>query len=195
MHLVRSTNGATFIDEQHLVCSSNLAFASRPLRAIQSVQSLCSGFSYCLSILQMFYVWNGRGAKPEERKAAFDYATSLCGDADSVTVLDEGENDEDEMFWAVLGDGDKEYANAFHWAWRAGANAGDPQLWNISASPSQWVGSIHRVTRTRLMHPSSRISPLRPTRRSTTAYSFWTPYGRYLFSLAPRLGVNGRTFG
>jgi hypothetical protein len=78
----------------------------------------------CLSILQMFYVWNGRGARPEEKKAAFDYAVSLCGDADSVVVLDEGENDEDEMFWAVLGDGDRDYAKASYWAWRASARCG-----------------------------------------------------------------------
>jgi len=91
----------------------------------------------------MFYVWNGRGARPEEKKAAFDYAASICGDIDSVIVLDEGENDEDEMFWAVLGDGDREYAKASHWAWRTSANAHDPHLWKISASPSQQVGSIY----------------------------------------------------
>lgn len=94
----------------------------------------------------MFYVWNGRGARTEEKKAAFDYAVSLCGDANSVIVLDEGENDEDEMFWAVLGDGDGGYANASHWTWRASADAYDPQIWRISASPSQRVGSICRAT-------------------------------------------------
>jgi len=120
MHLVRSMNGVMFVDEQHL-----------------SVQSLCSGFSYCLSILQMFYVWNGRGSRPEEKKAAFDYAASLCGDPNSVIVLNEGENDEDEMFWAVLGDGNKEYANASYWTWRATTNAGDPQLWRVTASLGQ----------------------------------------------------------
>ena len=107
------------------------------------MQNLCSGFSYCLSILQIFYVWNGRGARPEEKKAAFDYAACLCGDADSVIVLDEGENDEDEMFWAVLGDGDRGYAKASHWSWRAGANTGDPQMWKISASGHQ-VGVVCR---------------------------------------------------
>jgi len=94
----------------------------------------------------MFYVWNGRGARPDEKKAAFDYAASLCGDADSVIVLDEGENDEDEMFWAVLGDGDRDYAKASCWAWRASANAYDPQLWKITASPSHQVGSVYLVT-------------------------------------------------
>ena len=142
----------------------------------------------------MFYVWNGRGARPDEKKAAFDYAASLCGDAENVNVLNEGENDEDEIFWAVLGDGDKDYANASHWGWRASVNVGDPQLWKISASPSQKVDSINRVAGERLTYPSSRIS-LRPTRRSRIASSFWTVYQRYLFSSVPRLGVSGKTFG
>ena len=90
----------------------------------------------------MFYVWNGRGARHEEKKAVFDYAVGLCGDADSVIVLNEGENDEDEMFWAVLGDGDREYAKASHWVWRAEANTNDPQLWKISASQGHRVGTI-----------------------------------------------------
>ena len=91
----------------------------------------------------MFYVWNGRGARPEEKEAAFKYANSLCGDAGSVVVLDEGQNDEDEMFWAILGDGDREYANASYWTWRAGVDADDPQIWKISASPNQRVGSVY----------------------------------------------------
>ena len=145
MHLVRSTNGITFIDEQRLVRPSDFAFVPSHdfLRAVQSVQSLCSGFSYCLnclSIIQVLYVWNGRGARPEEKEAAFEYANSLCGDAGSVVVLDEGKNDEDEMFWAILGDGDREYANASYWTWRAGVGAVDPQIWKISASPDQRVG-------------------------------------------------------
>ena len=107
----------------------------------------------------MFYVWNGRGARPDEKKAAFNYATSLCGDADNVIVLDEGENDEDEMFWAVLGDGERDYAKASYWAWRAGVNAIDPQLWKISAPPNQQAGSIYRITGERLIYPSSPISP------------------------------------
>ena len=147
MHLVRSANGVTFIDEQHLVCLSNFTLTLLLiLRVVKSVQSLCSGFSYCLSILRMFYVWNGRGARPEERKAAFNYAAGLSDDADSVIILDEGENDEDEMFWAVLGDGEREYAKSSYWGWRVGASVGDPQLWEISASSSHWVGNIRCAT-------------------------------------------------
>ena len=143
----------------------------------------------------MFYVWNGRGARPEEKKAAFDYATGLCGDADSVIVLDEGENDEDEMFWAVLGDGDREYAKASHWAWRASVDMDGPQIWKISALQSQQVGSVYRATETRLMCPSSRTSPPPSTHRSRMASSFWTLYGMYSFLLAPRPGVSEKIFG
>jgi len=142
----------------------------------------------------MFYVWNGRGARPDERKAAFEYAASLCGDTDDVNVLNEGENDEDEMFWAILGDGDRDYAKASYWGWRASVNVGDPQLWKISASLSQKVDSIDRVSREMLMCPSSRISPPRSTCRSRIASSFWTVYRRYLFSSAPRLGVSEKIF-
>jgi hypothetical protein len=138
-------------------------------------------------------VWNGRGAKLEEKKAAFDYAAGLCGDPDSVIVLDEGENDDDEMFWAVLGDGDREYAKASYWAWRAGANTADPQLWKISASSGHRVGTIYFVTKTRLTHPSSLTPPATLSRPWRTTSSFWTLYGRYLFSLAPGRGESGRT--
>lgn len=164
------------------------------LRVVQSVQNLCSGFSYCLSILQVFYVWNGRGARPDEKRAALDYATSLCGDPDSINVLDEGDNDDDEMFWAVLGDGDRDYAKASHWTWRAGANPGNPQFWKISASSSQQVDFIYRVARVRLMYSSSRISPPRPICRWRIASSFWTLCRRCLFSSGPRPGAGGKIF-
>lgn len=143
----------------------------------------------------MFYVWNGRGARPEERKAAFEYAVSLCGDAGSVIVLDEGENDDDEMFWAILGDGDREYAKASHWAWRASLDADDPQIWKVSAAQSQRVGFVYRVTGTSLMCPSLRISPSPPAHRSRMAFSSWTLHGRYSFLLELRLGVYGKISG
>ena len=141
MVLYLSTNSAWYVPRR-LLSYHLMVF----LRVVQSLQSLCSGFSYCLnclSIIQVFYVWNGRGARPKEKAAAFEYANSLCGDAGSVVVLDEGMNDEDEMFWAILGDGDREYANASHWTWRAGVDAGDPQIWKISASPTHQVGSVY----------------------------------------------------
>lgn len=142
----------------------------------------------------MFYVWNGRGARPDEKRAALDYAASLCGDPDSVSVLDEGDNDDDEMFWAVLGDGDRDYAKASHWAWRAGASPGDPQLWKISASSSQQVDFIYCVDGERLIYSSSRISPPRLTCHWGIASSFWTSCRRCLFSSVLRPGTGGKTF-
>lgn len=142
----------------------------------------------------MFYVWNGRGARPDEKSAALDYAISLCGDPDSVNVLEEDDNDDDEMFWAVLGDGDRDYAKASHWAWRAGASPGDPQLWKISTSSSQQVDSICRVAGERLMYFSSHTSPPWLTCRSGMASSFWTSYRRCLFSSVPRPGAGGKIF-
>jgi hypothetical protein len=144
----------------------------------------------------MFYVWNGRGARPEEKKTAFDYASNLCGDVEGVFVLNEGENDEDEMFWAVLGDGDREYAKASHWAWRAGLKTGDPQLWKITTLPGHQVGTaICRVPETRLMHRSSRILSSALTRRLRVMSSSWTLYGRYSSSLVLRLGASGMISG
>ena len=107
----------------------------------------------------MFYVWNGRGARPGEKKAAFDYAASLCGDPASVIVLDEGVNDEDEMFWAVLGDGDRDYATASHWASRASVDADDPQIWKISASQGQWVGFVYRYKNVADFSEFTHITP------------------------------------
>lgn len=137
-------------------------------------------------------MWNGRGARLEEKKAALTYAASLCGDPDSVIVLNEGEDDDDEMFWAVLSDGGREYAKAFHWAWRACMSTNDPQLWRISASPGRQVCVTHLATETRLMHPSLHTSPPAPTHHLGTASLFWTCLGRYLCSLVLKPGASAR---
>ena len=173
----------------------SLFITAQVYRVYQSVQNLCSGFSYCLTILQIFYVWNGRGARPEEKKAAFDYAAGLSGDVENIIVLEEGKDDEDDMFWAVLGDGDRGYANAFHWTLRADTNTNDPHLWRISASAGHQVCTTHRAGETRLIHPSSRTSSPAPTHRLRMVSSFWTRHGRYLCSLEPKLGTSGRRSG
>ncbi|KAI0958231.1 hypothetical protein AcV7_004104 [Taiwanofungus camphoratus] len=113
MHLVRSINGVTFIDELEL-----------------SIRNLCSGFSYCLSLLDTFYVWHGCGSTVEERRAAREYAQALSSQASSLIELVEGETDNDEMFWMILGDG--EYANADYWKWRSTAPTLCPRLWSVN---------------------------------------------------------------
>ncbi|KDQ57757.1 hypothetical protein JAAARDRAFT_130791, partial [Jaapia argillacea MUCL 33604] len=132
MHLVRYSSGCVFIDEHDL-----------------SVKNLCSGFSYCLSILDTFYVWHGRGSLPQERDACLAYAKSMAGSVAHVTELLEGETDDDEMFWMILGDQD--YAKADYWKWRPSASPTDPRMWSmrseektavhlVSASNHDWAG-------------------------------------------------------
>ncbi|KAH8108084.1 hypothetical protein BXZ70DRAFT_35497 [Cristinia sonorae] len=92
MHIVRSSDDVTFIDEIEL-----------------GSRNLCSGFSYCLSLLETFYVW---------------YATNSA-----VIELTEGENDDDEMFWMMLGE--QEYARADYWQWRGSLTGVSPRLWRL----------------------------------------------------------------
>ncbi|KLO19554.1 hypothetical protein SCHPADRAFT_935342 [Schizopora paradoxa] len=99
MHIVRAAPGATFIEEVDL-----------------SVSNLCSGFSFCISVLDSLWVWHGRGASQPERSAALAYAKSLnSGTEKKIEEVNEGE--EDEMFWMFLGEDD--YANADYWKWKA----------------------------------------------------------------------------
>ncbi|KZT27958.1 hypothetical protein NEOLEDRAFT_1129845 [Neolentinus lepideus HHB14362 ss-1] len=112
MHLVRRNRGYIFIDEHDL-----------------NIKNLCSGFSYCLSVLGTFYVWHGCGSLSQERQAAADYARSLAGSPDSIIELVEGESDEDEMFWMILGD--RDYAKADYWRWRASSAKIDPRVWRV----------------------------------------------------------------
>ncbi|KAL4260612.1 Gelsolin-like domain-containing protein [Pleurotus pulmonarius] len=118
MHLVRLSDGVIFIDELDL-----------------NVKSLCSGFSYCLSILDTLYVWHGRGSPPKERQAALDYAHRLSSDPDNIHGLVEGENDDDEMFWLILGS--DEYARADYWRWRRESEFTNPRVWSVNTRGDQ----------------------------------------------------------
>ncbi|KAH9910540.1 uncharacterized protein B0H18DRAFT_1129871 [Fomitopsis serialis] len=115
MHLVRSLNGVTFIDEVDI-----------------GIRNLCSAFSYCLSLLGSLYVWHGCGSADAERAAACEYARALASSA-SVIELVEGESDaDDEMFWLILGDG--EYAKADYWKWKASSPSVHPRIWSVDAT-------------------------------------------------------------
>uniref|UniRef100_D8QC06 Gelsolin-like domain-containing protein n=1 Tax=Schizophyllum commune (strain H4-8 / FGSC 9210) TaxID=578458 RepID=D8QC06_SCHCM len=119
MHVVRSYEGVVYIDE--------LDF---------NVKNLCSGFSYCFSILNTQYVWHGRGSTAQEREAALQYAKILSGGAeDAITRLTEGEDDQDEMFWAMLGD--EAWASADYWQWRKEATNIDPRVWLVEDGASK----------------------------------------------------------
>ncbi|KAI0365644.1 hypothetical protein BV20DRAFT_953838 [Pilatotrama ljubarskyi] len=114
MHVVRSIHNLIFIDELDL-----------------SIKNLCSGYSYCISILDTYYVWHGRGSVPAERRAALEYAQGLASSPENVVELTEDESQADEMFWMILGDG--EYAKADYWQWRATAPSVDPRIWIVDA--------------------------------------------------------------
>ncbi|KAI0071645.1 hypothetical protein K474DRAFT_1668817 [Panus rudis PR-1116 ss-1] len=115
MHSIRALHGVIHIDEVDL-----------------HIKNLCSAFSYCVSLLGTFYVWYGRGSIQSERKAALEYAQSMAPSADNVVELSEGKNDDDEMFWMILGD--RDYAQADHWRWRSAAKTTDPRIWRIGGS-------------------------------------------------------------
>ncbi|KAF8967877.1 hypothetical protein BDZ97DRAFT_475685 [Flammula alnicola] len=112
MHLVRSLNGVIVIDEHDL-----------------DVKNLCSAFSYCLTVLGSIYVWHGCGSTPEERNAALKYSKKLSNDAASPIELLEGETDNDEMFWMILGDDG--FAKADYWKWRKSCSIIDPSIWRM----------------------------------------------------------------
>ncbi|KAM5531859.1 hypothetical protein V8D89_014489 [Ganoderma adspersum] len=115
MHVVRSLRGLIYIDELDL-----------------GVQNLCSGYSYCTSILETFYVWHGCGSSAAEQRAALAYAKQLAPAEENIVELTEDESQEEEMFWMMLGDGD--YANADYWKWRSNELFLDPRIWVVDVS-------------------------------------------------------------
>ncbi|KAG1752937.1 hypothetical protein EDB19DRAFT_1670672 [Suillus lakei] len=117
MHVVRSSGEHLFIDEVDL-----------------NIRNLCSGYSYCVSILDQIYVWHGCGSTPKERNAARDYAQASAVKGASIMELREGDNDiDDEMFWMVLGDSG-DYAKADYWRFRNNYAPSDPRCWIVDAT-------------------------------------------------------------
>jgi hypothetical protein len=98
------------------------------------VINLCSAYSYCLTILDTVYVWYGKGSTTPERIEALEYAKNLAGEG-SVVELREGIDDDDEMFWMILGNDD--YANADHWRWRSSLSGTEPKLWRYTEGSTQ----------------------------------------------------------
>jgi hypothetical protein len=144
MHLVRSVYGAIFIDEQDLVSRRLMHITTSQLMACtQSINNLCSAYSYCLSILDTVYVWHGKGSILEERSAAVAYAQSFSG-ADNVVTLTEGVDDDDEMFWMILGS--DEYANADYWRWRSTGTNIEPKLWQYDSNRAPHSVSLCLIT-------------------------------------------------
>ncbi|KAH0827451.1 hypothetical protein J3R83DRAFT_4139 [Lanmaoa asiatica] len=117
MHVVRSNDGHTLIDEIDL-----------------NIRNLCSGYSYCISILDNIYVWHGCGSVAAERTAALRYAQDMAAKGTLVKELMEGENDgDDEMFWMVVGDSES-YAKADYWRWRSSVVPSEPRCWLVDVA-------------------------------------------------------------
>ena len=96
------------------------------------MKNLCSAFSYCLSILGTIYVWYGIGSVATEREAALAYASSIRGGAD-IVELNQGEDDDNEMFWMILGE--SPFADADYWRWRRASSLDiNPSVWRVDAS-------------------------------------------------------------
>ncbi|PFH50904.1 hypothetical protein AMATHDRAFT_75292 [Amanita thiersii Skay4041] len=115
MHLVRSRGSFIYIDEVNL-----------------SVKNLCSAFSYCLTVLDTIYVWHGCGSIESERQAALEYAQGFAPVGQQPLVLEEGDNDNDDIFWMILGGED--FANADYWKWRRIAPTPDPRVWRVESN-------------------------------------------------------------
>jgi hypothetical protein len=128
MHSIKSYNGFIFIEEHDL-----------------NIANLCSGFSFCLTILDILYVWYGCGSRQPERAAALKYAQHLAAKGSTVVEMVEGETDNDEMFWTMLGSDD--YAKADYWKWRRTTPNFDPRAWQIDAAKGKnAVGSMSKLS-------------------------------------------------
>ncbi|KAI0093192.1 hypothetical protein BDY19DRAFT_922571 [Irpex rosettiformis] len=131
MHVIRSLHDVIYIDELEPVSDTNVQLSHSNSGIVQGIKNLCSGFSYCLSLLETFYVWHGYASIGEERESALQYAESLASSQENVIELVEGESDEDEMFWLILGEGD--YAKADYWRYKPSVSF-SPRAWRVNAN-------------------------------------------------------------
>lgn len=147
------------------------------------IKNICSGFSYCVSILDTLFVWHGCGSTTAERTAAMAYAETLTSSPDGITVLIENENDDDEMFWMVLGE-DAEYAKADYWRWRSSIEY-TPRIWSVDAGRKDAVyicisrsPSSHSLNVT-CRYP--RCSHSTKKRSGTPQFILWTVRSNFSF--------------
>jgi len=106
-----------------------LWFKKQYSRFAQNIKNLCSAYSYCFTILGSVYVWHGCGSTPREREAALKYTQAFSPDPVTPIVLTEGKDDDDEIFWMILGN--EEFAKADYWQWRKDASDIDPMIWKV----------------------------------------------------------------
>ncbi|KAK0212784.1 hypothetical protein DFS33DRAFT_1377248 [Desarmillaria ectypa] len=133
MHVVRQNGDGIIIDELDL-----------------SIRNLCSGFSYCVSVLGTIYVWHGCGSLARERQAAMRYAKTL---GSNVVELSNSEGDDDDMFWMILGEDD--YAQADYWKWRSSASHIDPRIWHVNATRGE--DAVSRISSFTQQSPKTSV--------------------------------------
>ncbi|KAJ7924935.1 hypothetical protein B0H13DRAFT_1601102 [Mycena leptocephala] len=138
MHIVRTMDGVIVIDQVDI-----------------DIKNICSGFSYCVSILDTLYVWHGCGSTSAERAAAMDYGRTLTSNPDDIVVLIENESDDDEMFWMVLGD-ESEYAKADYWKWRPSIGF-TPRIWSVDAGRKDTLSPVQSFHQEQSPHSSIYI--------------------------------------
>lgn len=74
-------------------------------------------------------MWHGCGSNHAERQAALKYAQTFMSEGQSLLELLEGERNDDDLIWMILGG--EEYANADYWKWRKDASTTDPIIWRV----------------------------------------------------------------
>jgi hypothetical protein len=82
------------------------------------------------------------------------YAQRLSPDAATPIELFEGENDEDEVFWMILGDDD--FAKADYWRWRHNCVEPDPMIWRSERRNAMPVRSLSLLVTSRFTFRSGR---------------------------------------
>jgi len=98
-----------------------------------------------VTILDSVYVWYGCGSTSRERNAALQYAETMTKESVSPIELYEGENDNDEMFWLILGDDG--FAKADYWRWRMNLANTEPSIWRVDlASGGPFIRTVELIS-------------------------------------------------
>jgi len=78
------------------------------------------------------------------------YAQDLAAKGSTVVELAEGESDDNEMFWMMLGE--DEYAKADYWKWRRTSSDVAPRLWRVNADKGEDAVSTENRHRRRVAY-------------------------------------------
>lgn len=143
-------------DEPHLYrikgTEKGMSLTQVPL----SKSSLNKGDSFVLFANNgLVWLWNGESANPDEKARANSLAEKMCTEG-TVTVLDQGQGDEEEAdFWNYLGEGDIAEADELDEEMTEFA----PLLFKLSADPDEEPEQVAKgePVKTRFGRPSPRL--------------------------------------